>query len=441
MKKIFSVILITIIVALSSGSYLAAQSTTSNLEPQEEKKTSPFENKDKIDVQFYGFIRNDIFMDTRQMIGAGENLVTLYPKDKLLDVNKQDINAAPKFHMLSVLSRAGINVKGPVLLKAKTAGILEGDFFGSTEGGINEFRLRHAYMTLDWNKTQLGVGQYWHPLVILEAVPNVVNYGTGVPVYTLNRNPQIRLTQMLTKNLKIALVLHSQRDFTANTEPFRNSGMPAAHFQVQYKIKNFIAGAAAQYENLKPKLLSGTPPIKSNQRAESTSLMAYSVLNTKPLKITLTGYLMQDASSLVQLGAIIGYQTNPQTLEVYKPINSPSIWMDLQQNTTGKFALGLFAGYIKNNGVENPVEGALATPYGVTANWGVISATPGARTVNYLYKIAPRLDFSPGKALKFRFELDISGTQWADATVKGNGTQNTYLAKNYRFHLATVYNF
>lgn len=442
MKKNFSVILIIIIVGLSSSSYLRAQSATSNLAPQEEKKTSkPSENKDKIEVQFYGFIRNDIFMDTRQMIGAGENLVTLYPKDKLLDVNKQDINAAPKFHMLSILSRAGINVKGPVLLEAKTAGILEGDFFGSSEGGINEFRLRHAYLTLDWNKTQLGIGQYWHPFVVPEAVPNVVNYGTGVPIYTLNRNPQIRLTQMLAKNLKVAVALVSQRDFTANTEPFRNSGMPAAHFQAQYKIKNFIVGAAAHYENLKPKLLSGTPPIKSNERAESVSLMAYSVLNTKPLKITLTGYLMQDASSFVQLGAIIGYQTNPQTLEVYKPINSPSIWMDLQQNTTGKFALGLFVGYIKNNGVENPVEGALATPYGVTASWGAISATPGSRTVNYLYKIVPRLDFSSGKALKFRFELDMIGAQWADATIKGNGTQNTYLAKNYRFHLATVYNF
>ena len=167
----------------------------------------PQENKDKVDVQFYGFIRNDIFMDTRQMIGAGEVLVPLYPKDRLLDVN------------------------------AKTSGILEGEFFGATEGGINEFRLRHAYVMLDWEKTQLGIGQYWHPFVVLEALPNVANYGTGAPVYALNRNPQVRLTHKVTDKFKVIAALHSQRDFTPNTEPFRNSRKCFVHGLLKIKYK------------------------------------------------------------------------------------------------------------------------------------------------------------------------------------------------------------
>ena len=119
---------------------------TAKVVKAEIKVEKPAENKDKVEVQFYGFIRNDIFMDTRQMIGAGETLVPLYPKDRLLDVNGADINDASKFHMLSIVSRAGVNLKGPELLGAKTSGILEGEFFGATEGGINEFRLRHAYV-------------------------------------------------------------------------------------------------------------------------------------------------------------------------------------------------------------------------------------------------------------------------------------------------------
>jgi len=423
--------------------FVSAQNTPiDSLEVKKVETALPEVNKDKVDVQFYGFIRNDIFMDTRQMIGAGETLVTLYPKDRLLDVNGADINDASKFHMLSIVSRAGVNLKGPELLGAKTSGILEGEFFGATEGGINEFRLRHAYVMLDWKKTQLGIGQYWHPFVVLEALPNVVNYGTGAPVYALNRNPQIRLTHKFTDQFKLIAALHSQRDFTPNTEPFRNSGMPAAHLQLQYKSKAFTAGIAAQYENLKPKLSSGNPPIKSNERVDNVSFMAYSKLNTKPLQVTIAGYLMQDASSFVQLGGIVGYQTAPDALETYKTMNTHSMWVDLQQNTKGKVAVGLFAGYIRNNGVKNPVENAIAsTSYGVTTNWGAISATPGTRTVNYLYKVIPRVDYTLSKALKFRFEIDHSTAQWADATRRGTGTENKYLADNTRFHLTTLFNF
>ncbi|MEG1200492.1 MAG: hypothetical protein RSD53_13930, partial [Algoriella sp.] len=76
---------------------------------------------------------------------------------------------------------------------------------------------------------------------------------------------------------------------------------------------------------------------------------------------------------------------------------------------------GIFAGYIRNNGVKNPIEGATAASYGVTTSWGAVSATPGTRTVNYLYKVIPRLDYTVSKALKFRFEIDRSTAQWADA--------------------------
>ncbi|QTV05497.1 hypothetical protein [Faecalibacter bovis] len=391
----------------------------------------------KVDVNFYGFVRSDIFADSRQNIGAGENVVMLYPKDRQLDANGQDINATGKFHMLSVISRAGVTLKGPEILGAKSSGVLEGEFFGATEGGINEFRLRHAYIMLDWEKTQLGIGQYWHPFVVLEALPNVVNYGTGAPIYGLNRNPQIRLTHKFTDNLKVIATIHSQRDFTPNTDPYRNGG-PAGHLQVQYKTDKFVVGVAGQYESQKPKLVS--QDLKSNERAEGFSASAYAKVITKPVTITATGYLMQNASSFVQLGGYVGYQL-PGQVETYKPIDTEAVWLDVQQNTTGKWAFGAFAGVVYNRGVDEPIEGASSTSYGVTTNWGAVSATPGGRTVNYLYKVVPRLDFTPNKALKFRLEMERSSAQWADATNKAIGFDNKFLATNYRVHLTTTFSF
>ena len=149
---------------------------------------------------------------------------------------------------------------------------------------------------------------------------------------------------------------------------------------------------------------------------------------------------MQNASSFVMLGGYVGYQI-PNEVETYKPINTESIWFDIQQNTTGKWAIGLFAGAIYNRGVKNPVENAVATSYGVTTNWGALSASDNARTVNHLYKIVPRIEFTPAKALKFRLELERSTAQWADATNTATGFENKFNATNHRFHLATVFNF
>ncbi len=392
----------------------------------------------KVEVNFYGFIRNDIFYDTRQAIGAGENAVMLYPRDRQLDVNGEDINDASKFHMLSIISRAGVTLKGPEILGAKSSGLLEGEFFGATEGGINEFRLRHAYIMLDWEKTQLGVGQYWHPFVVTDALPNMVNYGTGAPVYGLNRNPQIRVTHNFTKNFKAIAAVHSQRDFTPNTDPYRNSGMPAMHLQLQYKTPHFIAGIGGQYENLKPALASNN--IKSNERSESLSAMAYAKVITQPVTFTAAAYKMQNAASFVMLGGYVGYKL-PNEVEEYKPIDTESIWLDVQQYSKGKWALGLFAGAVYNRGVDDPIEGAIATSYGVTTNWGAVSASQGGRTVNYLYKVVPRIDFTPSKALKLRLEYERASARWADATSDATGYENKFMATNNRFHLTTTYNF
>jgi len=418
--------------------------TQSNLEKKEDTiakpANQPLVDDDKIDIDFYGFIRHDAFYDTRQVIGAGENLVPLYPRDEQLDINGEDINDASQFHMLSVLSRAGIKLKGPDVLNAKTSGILEGEFFGSSEGGINQFRLRHAYIMLDWETTQLGLGQYWHPMVVLECLPNVVNYSTGSPIFALNRNPQIRLTQQLNSKFKVMAAAISQRDFTPDNTAYRNSGMPSLHLQLQYKSEKFVAGIAQQYENLKPQLSSGEAIQKSNERVESFTTMAYAALTTKPLKVSAAYTFAQNASSLVMLGGYVGY-SRPDQVDVFKPMNTQSAWIDFQQLTNKKIALGLYAGLVNNNGVSDPVEGAVATTYGVTSAWGAVSASEGGRSINQLYRVVPRIDFKLNKSIKFRFEIEHTAAEWGDAQIDGTGSGNEVTVNNNRFHLATFFTF
>ncbi|MFC7345572.1 DcaP family trimeric outer membrane transporter [Chryseobacterium zhengzhouense] len=403
-------------------------------------KTAEIPKEPAVKVNFYGFIRHDAFYDTRQNIGAGENIVPLYPRDRALDVNGVDINDAPKFHMLSVVSRAGINVKGPDVLGAKTNGVLEAEFFGATEAGINELRLRHAYVTLDWEKTQLGIGQYWHPMVILDCLPNVVNYSTGSPIFALNRNPQIRLTHKLSENFKVIAAINSQRDFTPNTTPYRDSGVPSSHLQVQYKSKSFVAGLAGQYEVLRPQLSSGNPPIVNNETVKSFTALAYARVITKPLMISASAMMAQNAASLVMLGGFIGY-SQPGTYDLYRTMNTRSAWIDFQQTTDKKVAFGLYAGIVKNMGADDPVEGRVATTYGVTSSWGAVSATTGGRSVDQLWRVVPRVDWSLSKTIKLRFEVENTVAKWGDAQSNGRGIGNEFNARNNRFHLATFFMF
>lgn len=157
------------------------------------------QNKDpKFGIEFSGFVKTDTFYDTRQTINIREGHFLLYPDNLLLDANKVDINAKPTFNMLSIQSRLKGAITGPEAFGAKTSGVIEADFFGNENASFidaNGFRLRHAFLKLNWKTTELIAGQYWHPMFIAEAFPGVISFNTGAPFQPFSRNPQVRISK------------------------------------------------------------------------------------------------------------------------------------------------------------------------------------------------------------------------------------------------------
>ena len=84
-----------------------------------------------------------------------------------------DINASADLHMLNIQTRLKGDISGPDAFGAKTSGVIEAEFYGTSELDVNGFRLRHAYVKMDWQKTNLLVGQYWHPLFPAESFPEL----------------------------------------------------------------------------------------------------------------------------------------------------------------------------------------------------------------------------------------------------------------------------
>jgi hypothetical protein len=163
-------------------------------------------------IKFSGFVKTDVIYDNRQNENLREGHFLLYPLNEALDKNGADTNANGSFNMLSIQTRLQVLATGPEVMGAKSSGYFEAEFFGSTDANINSFRLRHAWIKLDWENTSILAGQYWHPMFITDCFPGTVSFNTGAPFQPFSRNPQIRLTQKIGA-ISLSGTANTQRDF------------------------------------------------------------------------------------------------------------------------------------------------------------------------------------------------------------------------------------
>ena len=188
-------------------------------------------------VHFSGLIKTDFIYDTRQTVNLRDGSLLFYPEPVKLDSEGNDINAKPTFNILSIQTKVTMNITGPDALGAKTSGLIEAEFFGNVNPNINVFRLRHAYIKLNWPKTELLIGQYWHPMYESLCNPEVISADAGLPFKVYARNPQIRASHTI-GNLKFIVSAMTQIDFASNgpdgpnPKYLRYSVLPELNFQL-----------------------------------------------------------------------------------------------------------------------------------------------------------------------------------------------------------------
>lgn len=425
MKKI-------ILLSFAAFSFIGNAQTTTTTTP-----AAPAEKE--WDVSMYGFIRTDYIWDTRKSAQVREYNLNLYPLDEVLDANGADLNDAGASNFLSVVSRLGVKAKGPNVWGAKVNGTLEGDFFGNTESSIGLFRLRHAYVNLDWSKTSLTMGQTWYPTFIPEVFPGVANFSTGILFNPFGWASQVRLKQNLTKELSFAVTAYKEREFTTQTaaggtqnSASINSAIPTFHGQFQFKNKNWIAGLGAEFKSLQPLTESGGKV--SDEKANSTSFVGYFKYSNDKFHIKGYGITGTDMANLVMLGGFVGY-TEAGQVEKYESSKTTALWFDIASNGK-KIAPGLFFGYTKNDGVD---KNGLAA--GETVKY-YMRGVSGTRVVDNVMRISGRVDF---KQNKFRItpELEYTTATWGDLNANANATAdlNQKDVANFRAMISCAYSF
>ncbi len=445
MKKIslFFSVFTMLAVGLVSAQTASGPTETAVAKPAE-KKPDPAASWG---IKFSGFLRNDAYYDTRQVTSArpaNQGELLLYPTNVSLDANGKDINAAPSFTISSITTRLTGTVTGPDAFGAKTSGVFEAEFFGNANGNENTFRLRHAYAKLDWKTTQLGFGQYWHPLFVTDCFPGTVSFNTGMPFQPFARNPQIRLTQKLGKEVSLILAAISQIEaFTspgsstgvalgasAASQTFINDAViPNLHAQLQYKSKSFLAGAAFDYKSLRPalKATSGTTTVSTDEKVNSTTFEAYAKLTTKDVVVKAEFVAGQNMYDHLMFGGYLAYGTG--TNITYKPMGVTSYWFEIA-GTGKKVIPGLFFGYAKNNG---------ASATGAVASYAR-SVAAGAASIDNVLRVSPRMDFVAGK-FRFGTEIEITSAAYGTAGTDGKVTGTTTSVTNTRLLFITVYSF
>lgn len=411
--------------------------------------TNAQEKEKSLGIKFSGFVKSDFFFDSRQTVDAREGHFLLWPSAESLDVNGNDINAKSSFNFLSVQSRLSGAITGPDAFGAETSGVIEGDFFAQANDNINLFRLRLAFIKLNWTNTELLTGQYWNPLFVTGCFPGTVSFNTGTPMQSFARNPQIRLTQSF-GDLKIILAALSQRDFTSrgpdpannavtkvSSEFLRNSSVPDIHLQVHYTIKNaekgssILLGAGAAYKTVVPRLFSIVDANKYevNEKVGGLTAIAFSTLTFKVVTIKMQGRYGENIADLLSIsGFAVQNVVNPITGESnYTPLKNNTFWGDIQSNGK-KVQVGIFGGYLKNLGTKEEMSSATNSVYGLGTN------------IESLLRVSPRIVFISNKT-KLACELEYTSAAYGSNFNTYYKPANTTSTSNLRLLMSAIYAF
>lgn len=359
-------------------------------------------------IKFSGFVKTDFAFDTRQNSTIREDHFLLYPLNESLDKNGKDINDAPTFNILSIQTRLTGKITAPDFLGAKTSGVIEGAFFGAAEGNINTFRLRHAFLKLEWENTHLLVGQYWHPMFIEDNFPGVVSFNTGVPFQPFSRNPQIRLTQKI-GFMDIILAACSQRDFQSTaldpttlkpggtTEAARDAVIPDLNLTLKFKFDSHLFGLGGEYKSLKPRnsyKVNDTTIYKSENLVNSYAAMAFAKFIFGDFSMKFEGVYGQNLTNMTMLGGYFVDSLNPVTFEeTYTPSNVMSAWAEFSYGKDVE--VSVFGGYTMNMGSDKEITSSGGTFYGRSSD------------IESVLRVSPRVIWTVGK-VKFAGEVEYT---------------------------------
>ena len=307
-----------------------------------------------VKAELYGFVRNYFTYDSRSCVQSNEGLFNMLPNDINPGLNGEDLNAIPSVRFLSMTTRLGFNVTGPEIFGAKSTAKIESDFCGASSSTAFNLRIRQAYTKLAWEKSDLLVGQTWHPMSG-DLMPEVFSLATGAPFNPFNRSPQVRYNYAPIKGLQFTASAIYQFQYgsvgldgkTSNTYQ-RNALVPEVFVGMTAKGKHLSGGLGVDVSTIAPRVVANNMLV--DERLTSYSAMAFASLKVDYLSVRAKAVYGQNTSHMMQPTGFGIVETFDNGVNNYEPMEMGSTWITMMYGK--KLRYGFFAGWLKNYGHE-----------------------------------------------------------------------------------------
>ena len=404
--------------------------------------------QDNSTVKFkpYGFVRNYISYDSRQCLNLMGETFNVMPLDvQLNEDGSEDLNAVDELSFVAFTTRFGVDVSGVTIGKAKSSAKIEADFCGY--GSNNTlFRIRQAYVRMQWERVTLTCGQTWHPMVI-QVMPSVSGLATGSPFAPFNRSPQFNFSWDAGDGWNFtAAALYQFPNVSvgpdgASYDYSRWSKIPEIYASWMHSGEHFTFGIGTDYLSITPRKSSiairtitdangessqQEVKVRANDRVTGVSSEIFAAY--KNGKFNLKGKVLygENTSHLTMVSGYGATNYDPATGSYeYAPVRSVSSWLNASY---GKKVVGsLFVGYSKGLGAKEDF-------ISVNDFW-----MRGAKNVDYLYRISPSVTYKV-KNLSLALELDYTAVGYGDVAINGR-TEALRTVDNLRVCAMVMYSF
>jgi hypothetical protein len=391
---------------------------------------------DQIKLKLSGYVRTDIYYDTRRNVEKVDGLFCLHPMNASYDATNKDINEIGIYRMTATASRIGTRFTGPDLMKAKSSAFIEFDFTGYSGVGAS---LRHAYVKLSWQKHEVMFGRFFHPMYNLETSPTVIGINSGAPFLIYARNEQLRYTwKPGIINIMLAASALMNYSFPADgAGGYQHyQTMPDLTGNIQLKNNAVTLGISGNYKMNQPKVCTNKTATKTYETSEQVSsytLMSYAMVKTGKL-IAKAGIVYGQANNeLNMLGGFAVASRDTATMkEKYTTINNLNYWFNILYGV--KIQGGLFVGYSQNLGTsaQTITEIQKDAARGFDAN---------GNGIDHLFRISSSISYKTGP-LQLSAELEFTTAAFGKYNINDHAkVSNTKDVTNIRTMITAFYFF
>ena len=424
------------------------------------------DSNQKVKVTPYGFVRNYFNYDSRNMYTAigGEYSFLPYDEDwnvsqevaDSLGIGRTDLNAVPQAHFLAISSRLGVMLEGPSILGAASSGRVEFDFGGFGSNSVL-FRIRLAYMQLDWDNGQglhhsLLAGQDWHPLSG-SIMPEVLGMASGAPFRAHSRTPQLRYT-LYSGSLGFTAAALYQLQFmyngpswtgtvwsnTASTTFANTAVMPELFLGLNYKSSTVYAQIGSTCQPLRPRTFGVVDGVRVpvDELLVTFTPTFYLQYTEGRFAAKFRTLYAQNTSHVNHLNGYGVTNVMPDGTWEYAPLRASISYLNFAYGK--KYRINLFLGYMKNLGASTDL---YDFGNGIQPQYNIyMKAGENFTHLNSLYRIAPSVSYN---LPHFNLGLEYEWTACTFGDFASNGSilhnDNLHEVANHRICAMVKYNF